>query len=108
MRPGALIDYRLRLHGLRVHWQTIITIWEPPCRFVDEQRRGPYRQCLHEHRLTPTDDGTLCEDVVRYAVTGGELVHRLFVRRDNERIFTYRVSKLATLFGGARDKKSNV
>jgi len=41
LRVGALIDYRLRIHGLPVRWQTEITVWEPTHRFVDEQKRGP-------------------------------------------------------------------
>ena len=39
MRPGTIIDYRLKLHGLPIRWQSEITAWEPPHRFVDEQRR---------------------------------------------------------------------
>jgi len=35
MRPGAVIDYLLRLHGFPIRWQTEITAWEPPFRFVD-------------------------------------------------------------------------
>jgi ligand-binding SRPBCC domain-containing protein len=49
MRAGALIEYRLRLHGVPLRWQSEITAWEPPHRFVDEQRRGPYRAWIHEH-----------------------------------------------------------
>jgi ligand-binding SRPBCC domain-containing protein len=41
MGPGTLIEYRLRLHGLRVDWLTRIEIWEPGRRFVDAQVRGP-------------------------------------------------------------------
>src|SRR5579871_5848818 len=49
MRRGALIDYRLRIHGLPIRWQSEIVEWDPPHRFVDEQRRGPYRLWHHEH-----------------------------------------------------------
>lgn len=49
MRVGALIDYRLGIHGLPVRWQTEITGWDPPFRFTDEQRRGPYRLWRHTH-----------------------------------------------------------
>lgn len=44
MKQGALIDYRLRPRGIPIRWQSEITAWEPPHRFVDEQRRGPYRR----------------------------------------------------------------
>ena len=31
---GTLIDYRLRLFGVRLRWQVRITDWEPPVGFV--------------------------------------------------------------------------
>ncbi|HWH70307.1 MAG TPA: SRPBCC family protein [Candidatus Sulfotelmatobacter sp.] len=99
MHPGALINYRLKLHGLSIRWQTEITAWEPPHRFVDEQRRGPYKLWIHEHRFAVQDGGTLASDLVRYAVPGGWLIERLFVRRDVEKIFRYRRDKLQELFG---------
>jgi ligand-binding SRPBCC domain-containing protein len=99
MRAGALIDYRLRLHGLPLRWRSEITAWEPPHRFVDEQRRGPYRTWIHEHRFEPRDGGTLVRDRVRYSITGGALVERLLVRADLVRIFGYRQAKLRELFG---------
>ena len=99
MRPGALIDYRLRLRGLPVRWRTEISLWQPPHRFVDEQRRGPYREWRHEHTFAAVDDGTLVRDHVRYQVPGGRLVHELFVRRDVARIFDFRRDRLAQLLG---------
>jgi ligand-binding SRPBCC domain-containing protein len=98
MKTGARIDYRLRVHGLPMRWQSEITIWEPPHRFVDEQRRGPYRLWIHEHRFESNAEGTLCKDFVRYAVPGGRLMEWLFVRRDIERIFAFRRKKLLEIF----------
>ena len=97
MRVGARIDYRLRLRGLPIRWQSEITEWQPPHRFVDEQRRGPCQIWHHEHTFTGRS-GTLVRDRVRYAVFGGELVERLFVRRDLEKIFAYRQRRLGELF----------
>lgn len=99
MRTGTLIDYRLRLHGFPIRWRSEITVWEPPLRFVDEQRRGPYTLWVHEHQFQARDGGTQVSDLVRYAVPGGWLVERLFVRRDVERIFQFRRRKLLELFG---------
>ena len=95
---GTLIDYRIRLHGLPLRWRTRISAWDPPRRFVDEQVRGPYRQWIHEHTFEARDGGTLCRDLVRYAVPGGALVDKLFVRRDVEKIFAYRQSVLKEIF----------
>lgn len=98
MRPGTLIDYRLRVHGLPLHWQSEITAWDPPHRFVDEQRRGPYRFWRHEHRFLGREGTTLVEDIVEYAVPGGRIVHGLLVERDLRHIFGFRRKALAAHF----------
>lgn len=99
MRPGALIEYKLRLHGIPIRWKTEITAWEPPLRFVDEQLSGPYRLWRHEHTFEEIEGGTLAEDRVRYAVLGGTLANRLLVARDLTKIFRYRHRKLQEAFG---------
>lgn len=101
MRPGALIDYRLRVRGLPLRWRTLIRDWQPPYRFVDEQLRGPYRQWVHEHTFEARDGGTLARDVVRYAVPLDWLLHRWFIRPDIEKIFAYRQQALRRLLAPA-------
>ncbi len=98
MRAGALIDYRLRVHGLPLRWRTRINVWEPPHRFVDEQVRGPYRQWIHEHTFERCDGGTLTRDKVHYAVPFDFLTHRWFIRPDIERIFQFRCAALKHRF----------
>jgi ligand-binding SRPBCC domain-containing protein len=101
MQVGTRLQYRLRLHGLRLHWLTEITAWEPPHRFIDRQLEGPYRQWVHEHLFTERDGGTLMRDRVDYAVPGGLLgpvLHRFFVGPDVVRIFAYREAKLIEQF----------
>jgi ligand-binding SRPBCC domain-containing protein len=99
MQQGATIDYRLRLRGLPIRWRSEITVWHPPHRFVDEQRRGPYRKWTHEHELSELDGGTEVHDRVRYAVRGGRWIDRLLVRPGVARIFAYRERKLRELLG---------
>jgi hypothetical protein len=101
LRQGVKIDYKLRIHGLPIRWQSEITAWEPPHRFVDEQLRGPYRVWRHEHRFRKEHAGTVAEDHIVYAVPGGALVNRLFVSPDVEKIFAFRSEKLRELFGQA-------
>ncbi len=104
MRAGLRLDYRISLHGLPLRWQSEITAWEPPFRFVDEQRRGPYRLWIHEHRFHERGGGTEIVDQVRYAAPGGRLVEKLFVDRDLARIFDYRRDRIAALLASDETK----
>jgi ligand-binding SRPBCC domain-containing protein len=94
LRQGTLLDYKLRLHGVPVRWQTRIEAWEPPLRFVDIQLKGPYSLWEHTHLFEKDGEtATIIHDRVRYAIPLGPLgalAHLLFVRRDLRRIFDYR------------------
>ena len=120
MREGAIIDYRLRIKGVPQRWRTEITVWDPPHRFVDEQRRGPYKLWHHEHTFTAEGaasgggasggasggDGTRCDDRVDFEVGMGPLGHlaaALFVKRDVKKIFRHRAAVLHEMFGGPGD-----
>jgi ligand-binding SRPBCC domain-containing protein len=104
LRAGTLLDYRLRWHRLPFRWQSEITEWDPPRRFVDVQRQGPYLQWVHRHEFEPRAGGTWVRDRVDYAIAGGwlePLLHRLLVGPDVRRIFAHRREALAKLFGPA-------
>jgi ligand-binding SRPBCC domain-containing protein/predicted DCC family thiol-disulfide oxidoreductase YuxK len=101
LRQGARIRYRLKLWGVPFSWETEITCWEPPYRFVDEQASGPYRRWVHRHELVETPDGTVVYDHVDYELPFGilgNLFHPL-LRRQLVRIFRYRHAVLHRLFG---------
>jgi len=99
LRTGSTINYSLRIHGIRINWRTLISRFEPPHQFIDEQIRGPYREWVHVHTFEEVDGGTLVRDAIDYRVLGGALIDRLFVRRDVKRIFDYRAEVLSTRFG---------
>lgn len=103
MRVGQLIDYRLRVRGVPMAWQSEITAWDPPHRFVDEQRKGPYRRWHHEHMFMERAGGTVIVDRVEYAVPGGPFapwIDTLFVQGDVRRIFEHRSRAIREIFLG--------
>lgn len=105
---GTLIDYKLRLYGIPMGWQTEITTWDPPYRFVDMQLKGPYKQWIHTHTFTELGPSkTLIADEVRYRLPLeplGDLGH-FFVRMQLDRIFDHRQRKVVEiLVPGARGK----
>jgi uncharacterized protein (TIGR01777 family) len=99
---GTRIDYRLKLNGIPIAWQSRIDSWDQPRRFVDLQVKGPYSLWHHTHDFIPMGTGTLMRDTVRYrlpagwlgAVAGGRKV-----ASDVERIFEYRSRRIDERFG---------
>jgi len=101
VQEGTRIDYRLRLHGIPMRWQSCIDAWEPGRRFVDFQTRGPYALWHHTHIFTPLAGGTLMRDRVRYRLplgALGDLVAGAWVARDVDAIFRHRWQAIARLF----------
>ena len=93
IKRGALIDYKLKLHGFPLTWKTVISTWNPPNVFVDEALKSPYKQWIHRHTFTEISaTETLIEDEVKYRLPLeplGDLAH-WFVRRELNYIFDYR------------------
>jgi ligand-binding SRPBCC domain-containing protein len=89
---------------LPLHWQTVITEYEPPFFFVDEQAAGPYTHWHHRHGFKPTEYGALVSDCLDYALPFGalgRLAHRLAVRKQPQPILDYRQNALAGILTGA-------
>jgi ligand-binding SRPBCC domain-containing protein len=105
LRQGTLLEYRLKLHRVPLHWKTLIETWEPPLRFVDIQEKGPYSLWEHTHLFEADGpSAAVIHDRVRYAIPFGplgSLANRLFVRRDLERIFEFRGAAVAELLGSS-------
>ena len=101
MRPGAMIDYTIKLYGIPMKWRTEITRWNPPVSFEDVQLRGPYAKWVHTHAFVEDRGGTAIEDRVVYALPFGPVsaIAHPFVRRQLRRIFDYRETVLLRDFG---------
>jgi len=103
MYPGQIITYNVKpLFGIPLFWMTEITHVAKPFFFVDEQRRGPYALWHHEHHFKQINGGVEMTDLLHYALPFGllgRIVHRLFVKKQLERIFEYRFQKAEALFG---------
>jgi ligand-binding SRPBCC domain-containing protein len=101
MKKGTLIEYRLKIHHIPAYWQTEITVWEPPFRFVDVQLKGPYRIWIHEHTFEKMGVGTKMTDRVEYALPGGPfaaIVNKIFISKDIKKIFSFRENKFREIF----------
>src|SRR5262249_17755458 len=103
IRQGAGIEYQIRWLGLPISWKTLITAYQPPDFFEDEQVRGPYAFWKHRHSFERIEGGTRISDRVEYDLPLGPLgaiAQELAVKRQLRGIFEYRQRKLKDLLGG--------
>ena len=99
---GTLIDYRLKIHGVPVNWQSKITDWDEGRSFADTQIKGPYRSWHHTHSFKEFGGGTLMTDRVLYSLplgTLGQMAGGWKVASDVQDIFSYRKTAIEKLLG---------
>ena len=103
MYPGQMITYNVSpFPGFKTSWVTEITQVREHSFFVDEQRFGPYQMWHHEHHFEVQDEGVLMIDRVSYKLPLGLLgliANAMFVRRQLNRIFDYRIAAVEKKFG---------
>jgi len=99
MRAGTLIDYRLQLFSIPFSWQSLISVWNPPEEFIDEQLRGPFRLWRHRHSFKEIEGTTEMIDSIEFRLPFwpfGELFLPV-VAHQLARIFDYRQEKIKNL-----------
>jgi len=102
VRAGTRIRYRLKLNGIPLTWESLISRYEENVLFVDEQLKGPYRRWVHLHGFREVPGGVEVSDRVDYALPFGplgRLAHAVMVRRQLEGIFAYREGVMREIFG---------
>lgn len=100
IRQGTEIDYKLKIHGIPVKWKTEIDEWQPPYKFVDNQKSGPYSVWRHTHEFRPFCGGTLMVDKVLYRLPLGYfgwVLGTKFINKDVENIFSFRRKFISTM-----------
>ncbi len=84
MRRGDSVTWRACHFGFPFTMTSVISEYDAPHRFVDEQESGPFRRWWHEHRFESVAGGTLMTDVVEFespAGSVGRLVNALVLVR---------------------------
>jgi ligand-binding SRPBCC domain-containing protein len=103
MGLGAQFDYVIKWLGLPMKWRSLISKYEPPFLFADDQLIGPYKTWHHEHTFLQTTNGVIVGDHLQYSLPMGPLgaiAQAVMVKRQLEAVFKYRQTELAKIFSG--------
>jgi ligand-binding SRPBCC domain-containing protein len=101
MKEGTVIEYSIRVMGVRRRWKSRISMYNPPHAFADEQLEEPYTFWRHTHGFAEANGGTLITDNIHFKLpfgAMGRLVHALVIRRQLEGIFNHRRQVIEKVF----------
>lgn len=101
MKVGAEFDYRIDLMKIPLKWKTIITEYEPPYKFVDVQRKGPYKKWIHTHTFEAIGDKTKITDNVDYEIPAGilgSILKKIYIGKTLKAIFDFRETTINRMF----------
>jgi len=102
MAKNLTLDYRIKWLGVPMPWRTLITAYDPPRRFVDEQIRGPFRLWRHVHTFEEVPGGVEVADAVDYELPlgpAGRMAHQAIVSSQLLSIFRFRQKAIGELLG---------
>lgn len=107
MQQGAQFDYVIRWLGLPMKWRSLISSYEPPHVFEDEQVIGPYKTWHHRHTFSQTANGVIVGDHLEYSLPLGPLgaiAQAVMVKRQLQEVFRFRQSALSKIFEGQTEE----
>ena len=100
---GQVMTYDVKpLLGIPLSWMTEITHVADKKYFVDEQRKGPYQLWHHQHHFKAIEGGVEMTDLVHYRLPLGflgSIANTILVKKELEKIFTYRYHQIIKRFG---------
>ena len=102
MKPGTIIDNKLRLYGIPFHWRTLIETFDPPVSFSDVLSPVPTAAGITSASFSRSPGGTEMRDHVDYELRFrllAPIIHPLFVRRSVQQIFDYRNKVISEILG---------
>lgn len=106
MYEGLIIRYTIRpILGIPLTWISEIKTIREGNYFIDEQRKGPYGMWHHEHHFKEVEGGVEMTDLISYCMPLGfigRFFHWLFIRKQLESIFDYRIRKADELFNSVQ------
>jgi ligand-binding SRPBCC domain-containing protein len=74
MKLGDTVTWQARHFGLRWRMTSLVSAYDPPGYFVDEQVTGPFKRWHHAHHFEPDGNGgTVMRDIVDFAAPLGPL-----------------------------------
>ncbi len=97
MALGDVVTWRAKHFGIWWELTSIITTYDPPNFFIDEQQSGPFASYRHEHHFTAVGDETEMRDIVEFTAPLGPLgsiAERLVLRRHLEALIDLRNEEL--------------
>lgn len=100
---GLMISYRMKaVFGIPMTWLSEVTHCNEPCRFIYQQRLGPFKFWSHEVCLTKQENGIILEDIMFYTMPMGwlgQLLNTLLIAEKLDQIFTVRHNYLQARWG---------
>lgn len=96
---GDSVTWEARHFGLSFRMTSVVSEYERPRRFVDEQQRGPFARWWHEHTFVEREGLTHMTDSVRFTSPAGPLglaVDRIVLTRYMTRLLEQRNAWLKT------------
>ena len=97
MALGDVVTWRAKHFGIWWELTSLITTYDPPHFFVDEQQSGPFSSYRHEHHFAAVGNETEMRDVVEFTAPFGPLgsiAEKLVLRRHLEALIDLRNDEL--------------